>query len=85
MTTNQTLLQMNIPDEFRGRITSIYMLDQGLLPLGTFIAGVGADMLGAPRMVAVMGLNCASLAVIIFLRSASCAEHEVNWSGVHAP
>jgi MFS family permease len=66
MTTNQTLLQLNIPDEMRGRITSIYMLDQGLVPLGTLMAGVAAEYLGAPRVVTVMGVVCVGLAVVIF-------------------
>lgn len=67
MTTNQTLLQTNIPDELRGRVTSIYMLDQGLMPLGTVIAGVGSDIFGVQSMVFVMGLTCALLAVVVAL------------------
>jgi MFS family permease len=67
MTTNQTLLQTNIPDELRGRITSIYMLDQGLVPLGTIIAGVGAEYLGPQKMVFIMGSTCAVLAVMVAL------------------
>ena len=67
MTTNQTLLQLNIPDELRGRVTSIYMLDQGLVPLGTVLAGVGSDLIGGPRVVAVMGVVCVILAILVFL------------------
>lgn len=67
MTTNQTLLQTNIPDELRGRVTSIYMLDQGLMPLGTVIAGVGSDLFGVQSVVFVMGLTCALLAVVVAL------------------
>lgn len=67
MTTNQTLLQMNIPDELRGRITSLYMLDQGLVPAGTLLAGVGADFVGAPTVVMIMGIACVALAVAVAL------------------
>ena len=67
MTTNQTLLQTNIPDELRGRVTSIYMLDQGLMPLGTVIAGVGSEIFGVQSIVFVMGLTCALLAVAVAL------------------
>jgi hypothetical protein len=39
MTTNQTLLQLTAPEELRGRVMGIYMLNQGLLPLGSLLAG----------------------------------------------
>ena len=67
MTTNQTLLQLNIPDELRGRITSIYMLDQGLVPLGTLLAGVGAEFIGAPTVVMIMGIACVALTIAVAL------------------
>lgn len=31
---NQTTLQMNVEDEIRGRVLSIYLLTWGMLPLG---------------------------------------------------
>jgi MFS family permease len=68
MATNQTLLQLNIPDQLRGRINSIYMLDRGLVPLGTLLAGVGSEFLGAPVVVAIMGATCGGLAILIFLQ-----------------
>lgn len=46
--TNQTLLQLSIPDELRGRVNGIITLSSGLVPIGSLIAGVGADWLG-PR------------------------------------
>ena len=55
MTTNQTVLQVSTPDEFRGRVMGIYMLNQGLLPLGSLFAGVVADLWSAPLAVTVMG------------------------------
>ena len=55
MTTNQTVLQVTTPDEFRGRVMGIYMLNQGLLPLGSLFAGVLADLWSAPLAVTVMG------------------------------
>lgn len=67
MTTNNTLLQMNIPSELRGRITSLVMLDQGLVPLGTLLAGIGADFAGAPLVVMIMGIACVALAGAVAL------------------
>jgi MFS transporter, DHA1 family, staphyloferrin A biosynthesis exporter len=68
MTTNQTLLQLSTPDEFRGRVMGIYMLNQGLLPLGSLIAGVLADLWGAPLAVSVMGGTVLLLAGLAFVR-----------------
>lgn len=64
MATNQTLLQVLIPDELRGRVMSIWMLNQGLLPLGSLFAGIFAHAVGAPITVAVMGGLCLMLAVV---------------------
>ncbi|MGD9890131.1 MAG: MFS transporter [Dehalococcoidia bacterium] len=68
MTTNQTLLQITAPDELRGRVMGIYMLNQGLLPAGSLFAGVLADLWGAPLAVSVMGSVVLLLAGIAFVR-----------------
>jgi MFS family permease len=68
MTTNQTLLQITAPDELRGRVMGIYMLNQGLLPAGSLFAGVLASLWGAPLAVAVMGSAVLLLAGIAFVR-----------------
>ena len=47
-TQNQTLLQLLAPREMRGRVMSIFLLNRGLVPLGTFVAGVLAEHLGGP-------------------------------------
>jgi len=67
MATNQTLLQMTSPDEFRGRIMGLYMLNQGLLPLGSLFAGALADATSAPFAVSVMGGSVLVLSLIAFV------------------
>ena len=62
MITNQTLLQMNCEDCFKGRVMSMYMMMWGLTPLGTIPAGAIADALGVPIVIAVQGV----LVVAIF-------------------
>src|SRR5207302_209530 len=69
MTTNQTLIQVSIPDEVRGRVNGIYMLNQGLLPLGTLFAGAMSDVLSAPIVVFTMGVFVALLAVSFGLKA----------------
>lgn len=68
MSLNNTLLHLNITDEFRGRVISIYMLDQGLSPIGALFAGTIASFFGAPLAVSVMGLVCVGLAVVALVR-----------------
>lgn len=68
MTTNQTVLQLSTPDEYRGRVMGIYMLNQGLLPLGSLISGSVADLFSAPVALAAMGGLVALLAVFFYAR-----------------
>jgi MFS family permease len=78
LTTNQTLLQLSIPDEMRGRVTSIVSLNAALSPIGAFVAGVGADLLG-PRLVTVILSTVASgVAVLVFARSATVREYRLS-------
>ena len=67
MTTNRTILQLSIPDEYRGRGMGIWMLNQGLLPLGSLFAGTLADIFSAPTALIVMGGLVAMMAVIYFV------------------
>jgi MFS family permease len=67
MTINQTLLQLNCTDEFRGRVMGIYMLDQGLVPLGTLLAGAATDTWGGPFTVGLMGTSVLLLSAAAFV------------------
>ncbi len=64
MSQNQTMLQLKTPDEFRGRVMGIFMLNQGLMPLGSIAAGVLAEYQGAPFAIAAMGIALVVLSVI---------------------
>ena len=57
MSTNNTLLQLICPDHMRGRVMSLYMLNQGLMPLGSLLAGGVAQFWGSPVAFALMGLS----------------------------
>jgi MFS family permease len=59
MAATNTLIQMMVPDAFRGRVMSIYaMMFLGMAPLGGLLAGLLAHRLGAPLTVALGGLGC---------------------------
>ena len=42
-------VQSTVPDEYRGRVSGLYMLTWGLFPFGSLAAGFLADWLGAPH------------------------------------
>jgi MFS family permease len=65
MATTNTMLQVIVPDHLRGRVMSIYALDRGLMPVGAFMAGVSAHLVGAPATVGGMGLLVILLALLV--------------------
>jgi MFS family permease len=60
---NQTIIQLLTPAELKGRVLGIYFLDQGLMPLGSLLAGALATWLGGPWAVTIMGTSCMLLAI----------------------
>ena len=59
MTSNNTLVQMLIPDEMRGRVMAFHaMVFTAAMPLGAVLEGFAAHRLGAPLAVALGGLGC---------------------------
>lgn len=59
-----SIVQLTLPDELRGRVISVYMVAlRGGGPLGGLVTGAMADLLTAPRALA---LNGAVLSVIAF-------------------
>ncbi len=79
LTTNQTLLQLSIPDDLRGRVTSVVNLNMGLMPLGGLIAGVGSDLLGGPKMITIiMAGTAAAIAVFVLLCSPTIRNYRLS-------
>ena len=66
--SNNALVQSRIPDELRGRITSIYFIDHGVQPIGIPLLGLLAVGLGTGNAVAVSGLFTLAVTAIIGLR-----------------
>lgn len=67
MSTNNTILQTSVRDDVRGRVMSIYMLDQGLVPLGSLLAGALTEGLGPATAVTLMGSTAVVLAGVSVL------------------
>ena len=59
----QTLLHSTISDEMRGRVMSVFFLQRGLAPFGTFLAGTLASLINVPFAVAAM----AAVAVLVLI------------------
>ena len=62
---NSTLIQMAAPDEFRGRVFSVYTLTFSLQSIGNLVIGPLADAFGAPVVIAGAGLLAAVLSLVL--------------------
>ena len=60
---SQTIIQTLVPPQLRGRVLGVYLLNRGLMPVGSLLAGALASFLGGPWAVTAMGLSCFLLAV----------------------
>ena len=63
LTTNNTLIQYLTPDDMRGRVTGVYMMDVGMMPLGALLAGAIAEAIGKPDGVPVAILTCGVIGI----------------------
>ena len=66
--TNNTLLQVIVPDALRGRVISAYNLTWGMMPLGTLPLGWIADLAGAPFAVGIAGGLVVLFSAVVSLR-----------------
>ncbi len=65
----QTLLLSQAPQEMYGRVMSIHMLDQALMPFGSLLAGSLADVYSAPIALGSMASVMIVLALVVGLSS----------------
>ena len=68
-TINQTLVQLLSPEQLRGRILGVFMLNQGWKPLGGFLMGAGASLFGAPLALASGAGICVFIASSLLFKS----------------
>ncbi len=61
------LIQSIVSDEFRGRVSSLYSLTFGMLPVGSFLAGSMAQKMGAPSATLIANLVLVSAALMFTL------------------
>lgn len=76
--STNTLIQLSVKEEFRGRVMSLYtLMFVGTAPAGSFVLGAVAEHFGAPAATLVSGLTCAAGATWVFLRLRALARAEV--------
>ncbi len=69
VTLNQTLLQINVEDEFRGRVLSLYSMASGFTTFSNLAMGTTADAFGVQGAVAAFALTGFALAAVLGLGS----------------
>ena len=73
--TLSSLVQLNAPNEMRGRVMSIYMVAfRGGMPIGSLVAGWLATMTSAPAVLVVNGLLLTAVAAWFLLKSHGVRE-----------
>ena len=65
MTTIHAILQMNLPNELRGRVMGIHGLAWELMPIGGLISGGIAEFAGAPVAVSFGGIMVGGMAFVV--------------------
>ena len=65
-----SLVQLNAPNEMRGRVMSIYMVAfRGGMPLGSLVGGWIANQTSAPTVLTVNGILLSLLALFLLTRT----------------
>jgi MFS family permease len=75
--SNMAMLQMNAPEEMRGRISSLTMLYPAMISLGAFVAGPLSDLLGVRG--ASFALAAVAIGVMALLYLASPLLREMRF------
>lgn len=75
MISAQTILQLLVPDQFRGRVMGFWGITYSLLPLGGFQAGLIASFMGAPFAVSLGGIAVMTFALVGGTRNSQLRQY----------
>ncbi|PZE19861.1 MFS transporter [Paenibacillus xerothermodurans] len=66
-TMSRITLQKQVPDDLRGRVLSIALMDRGFIPLGTILIGAAAEFAGPHTAGLIMGGSCIAVTLAVLL------------------
>ncbi len=67
MAITNTLLQLSVPEEMRGRVMSVYtLIPMGLMPLGAMVMGSVGSAIGVPATVAAGSIIVLAFSILAF-------------------
>ena len=66
-TLNQSLIMEEVEDRYRGRVMSVFMLNFGLMPLGTLPASSLAEIIGAEAVVGILAMALLAFTALILV------------------
>jgi MFS family permease len=67
--THSSLLQLTVPDAYRGRVLSVLFLNRGLVSLGTASSAAAASVVGPRAAYLIMAAVVVTFAAALFIRS----------------
>lgn len=74
---NQTLAQSHTPDDMMGRVMSVVALAiAGMMPLGSLVAGAGAELTGAGMWLVICGIAMIVIGALLWVRLPALREME---------
>jgi MFS family permease len=85
ITAINTVLQLNLPEQLRGRVMGVHGLTWDLMPVGGMIAGAIAEFAGAPAAVAVGAVFVAGLGLWVMPIASRFSDLEKPQSEKAAP
>jgi MFS family permease len=70
LASSNTIIQTVVDDDKRGRVMSIYAMSMmGTMPIGSFLAGSAASVIGAPFTLLIGGILCVAGAMVFALKN----------------
>ena len=66
--SNQTLIQLVVPDRLRGRVSSVWHYESGLIPLAAVLIGLVADRVNISFALTAVGVGAVCLATFCLVR-----------------
>ena len=84
LSTGNSLLQLNVPDQMRGRIMSLFsLIIIGSVPFGSMLYGTVAHYIGPSLAMTLGSLSAGAVSGFIFLRYPSLRQ--LDFQGLEAP